>query len=266
MIEARIGHAQLFTLIHERRALKEMQRRAEHLRRHHPMLTVMTKTRDHTRLVVVTPEQRVPAATSLHPGLPIGEDALECEEIEIGANPLLQVRVINLQVMKVEGHRQFFRLRSRVANAVFQTGGRHLADVDQVMAFEHFAVHLLQVVVDVRAVGVEAPTVTVVLGEVRRFGNQVDHVQPETADAFVTPETHHLEDFGTHLGVVPVQVGLSVVEQVQVVLTGLGLVLPGRTAKLGFPVVRLVAPDVEIAVRVIEAAAGLLEPGVSIEV
>ncbi|MNY48166.1 hypothetical protein D3C86_1834760 [compost metagenome] len=110
MIEPRIGHAQFFTLVHERRALQEMQRRAEHLRRHHPMLTVVTKTRDHPRLIMVTPEQRVPAAAGLHAGLPVGEDALECEEIEIGANPLLQVRVIHLQVMKVEGHRQLFRL------------------------------------------------------------------------------------------------------------------------------------------------------------
>ncbi|MOA29691.1 hypothetical protein D3C78_1507230 [compost metagenome] len=46
----------------------------------------------------------------------------------------------------------------------------------------------------------------------------------------------------------------------QVVLTGLRLELPGRTTELGFPVVRLIAPDIEVAVRVIETAAGLLEP------
>jgi hypothetical protein len=59
-----------------------------------------------------------------------------------------------------------------------------------------------------------------------------------------------------------VQVGLSVIEQVQVILTGLGLVLPRRATELGLPVVRLVAPDVEIPVWIVEATTGLLEPGV----
>ncbi|MNF83774.1 hypothetical protein D3C84_661040 [compost metagenome] len=211
---------------------------------------------------MITPEQRIPAAAGLHAGLPVGEDALEFEEVEIGANPFLQVRVIDFQVMEVEGHRQLFGARPRITNTVFETGRRHLADIDQVMTFEHFAVHLLQVFVNIRPVGIEASAVGIVLGKVRRFRDQVDHIQPEPAHTFIPPESHHLENFGAHLRVVPVQVGLSVIEQVQEILAGLSLVLPCRTTKLGLPVIGLIAPDVEVTIRIVETAARLLEPGV----
>ena len=128
------------------------------------------------------------------------------------------------------------------------------------MAFKDFTVHLLQVLVHVRAVGIEAAAVAVVLGEVGGLGDQVDHIQAEAAHAFVAPEAHHLEHFGAHLGVVPIEVGLCMVEQMQVVLASLRFVLPGRAAELGFPVVRLVAPDVEVTIGIVEAAARLLEP------
>jgi len=122
-VEAWIGHTQLFALIHIRRALQKVQRRGEHLGRDHAVLAVVTKARDHPWLIVVAPEQRVPAAAGLHAHLPVGENLLELQEVEVSLHPLLQVGVIDFQVVEVEGHRQFFRRWIRVANAVFQAGG-----------------------------------------------------------------------------------------------------------------------------------------------
>ena len=110
------------------------------------------------------------------------------------------------------------------------------------------------------SVGIEPAAIAVVLREVSGLGNQIDHIKTETAYTFVAPKAHQFVDFGPHPRVVPIEVGLGVIKQMQIVLAGLGLVLPRRAAELGLPVIGLVAPDVKVAVRVVEAATRLHEP------
>ena len=54
------------------------------------------------------------------------------------------------------------------------------------------------------------------------LGDQVDHVEAEALDALALPEAEDRGQLGPDLGVLPVQVGLADVEQVQVHLPRLG--------------------------------------------
>ena len=59
-------------------------------------------------------------------------------------------------------------------------------------------------------------------------------VHPESVDAEVEPELERLLQLLHHEGVPHVEVGLALVELVEVDGFALGLVLPGGTAKHGF--------------------------------
>ena len=63
------------------------------------------------------------------------------------------------------------------------------------------------------------------------LGDHVDDVHPEAVDAPVEPPAHHRVDRLADLGVLPVEVGLLAGEQVQVVLAGRLVELPGRTGE-----------------------------------
>ena len=88
------------------------------------------------------------------------------------------------------------------------------------------------------------------------LGDEVDDVHPEAVDTAVEPPAHDVVDGLAHLRVLPVEVRLLTVEQVQVVLAGRGFPLPGRSAEERAPVVRFgaaggVAPDVPVPLRVL---------------
>jgi len=84
------------------------------------------------------------------------------------------------------------------------------------------------------------------VGQPRRFGHAVRHVDPEAVDAAVEPEPQGPFQIGGHLGVLPVQVGLLGIEQVQVPLAGgaigFGDPGPGRAAEHRHPIVRRECP------------------------
>ena len=115
---------------------------------------------------------------------------------------------------------------------------------------EHLAVHLLQELVDPRAAEVGRRAVAERDARDRRavvqvpvggdvLGDHVDDVHAEAVDPAVEPPPHHRVDRLPDLGVLPVEVGLLAVEQVQVVLAA-GLVeLPGRAGEERLPVGRL---------------------------
>ena len=68
------------------------------------------------------------------------------------------------------------------------------------------------------------------------LGDQVDHVKAEALDPLALPEAEDRRQLGPDGGVLPVQVGLADVEQMEVPLAQGGQVLPGRAAELGHPV------------------------------
>jgi len=78
-------------------------------------------------------------------------------------------------------------------------------------------------------------------GEVGRLDQAVRHVHPEAVHPPIQPEPQDLLELGPHQRVVPVEVRLGGVEQVQVPLAGgavrLGHPGPGRTAEHALPVV-----------------------------
>jgi hypothetical protein len=107
-----------------------------------------------------------------------------------------------------------------------------------------------------------------VVGQAGLLAQALHDVDPEPVDAPVEPEPHDVVHGRHDLGVLPVEVGLLGQEQVEVPLLG-GLVPRPRGAEgeLGDPVVRrlvggAVAPHVPIALGVVTAGLGRLEPRV----
>jgi hypothetical protein len=83
----------------------------------------------------------------------------------------------------------------------------------------------------------------------------VGDIDPEAVDAAVEPELEDRVELGPHLFVLPVEVGLGGVEQVEVPLAVVDP-LPRRTSEDGQPVVRWLAPVGAAAVA--EHVAGAL--------
>ena len=138
-------------------------------------------------------------------------------------------------MVEVEGHGHLVVGRVGVANAVLQRGGAHLAhghvSVNAAKAHE-----LLQVFVHMRPVRVEVLAVGLVTWPAGGLRDEVHDVKAEARDALVLPESQHVRHLLAYLGVVPVEVGLRDVEEVQVPLVQAGHVLPGVAAKLAVPV------------------------------
>jgi len=174
----------------------------------------------------------------LHPLLPGLEQFLHGEVIRLPQFPLLPVLVVDLQVVEIEAHRQLVVALSGVADAVFQRGGGHLPHRDHAVDAAR-GDQLLQVLVDVAAIGVEAAAVAlkIVLIDLR-LGNDVDDVETETLDAFRLPESQDVGHFLPHGGVLPVQVGLHHIVQVQIPLAEPWYIFPRRAAEFRHPVRR----------------------------
>ena len=131
--------------------------------------------------------------------------------------------------------------------------------------------HVLEVLVDVRAVRVEVLAVRLVAGPAVRLADEVDHVKAEAAYALALPKAQDVGHLLANLGVVPVEVRLGHVKEVQVPLVERGDVLPGVAAKLALPVggrlagivcrgVRRCIHKLVVGLVVLVAGEGALEP------
>ena len=83
LAEVRVGHADLFTLVDIGRALHAMQDHRQHFGRRNAVFTFIAKTRHDARLIVVTPEQRVPGLI-VHALLPVTEQGFQRDIIGFG--------------------------------------------------------------------------------------------------------------------------------------------------------------------------------------
>ena len=99
-----IRHADLFALIDIGRALHTVKHHRQHFRRRDAVLSLVAEAGDDTRLVVVTPEQRVPRAI-VHPLLPVPEQRFQGYKIRARQRPLLAAGIVHFQMVEVEGHR-----------------------------------------------------------------------------------------------------------------------------------------------------------------
>ena len=236
--EVGVRHPQLLALVHVRRAAQQVGAHGQKLAGAPPQLArgAVAKARVRARLVVVRPKQRVPAAAGRHLLLPVAQQPPQSGDVRLRERPLVAAGVVHLQVVERKRLRQLVVARRGVADAVLDRGGAHLAHGHHVLdpALAH---QLLQVLVHVRPIGIEATAVALeVVLQALRLRDQVHHVEAKAAHALCLPEPHHVGKLGAHLGVVPVQVRLAHVKQVQVPLVERGHVLPRAPAKLRNPV------------------------------
>ena len=150
-----------------------------------------------------------------------------------------------------------------------------LAHGHAVVAVEH-AAELREVLVQARTVVVEAHAAgaghhEVVVGQALDLADEGDDVLAEAVHAHIEPEVHDALDLGAHGGVVHVEVGLALGEDVQVPLVEGGLVLPRAALEEAVPVVGrdghavllgTLPPNVVVVERAVLAGTARLEPRV----
>jgi len=142
--------------------------------------------------------------------------------------------------------------------------GGHLPD-GHVIANAGAPYQLAKVLVDVGTVGIEASAVPlVVVLERCGLGDEVHHVEAEAAHAPALPELDDLCQGIAHLGVVPVEVCLRDVKEMQVPLAQRWHVLPGGTPELRRPAggshIRIPIPEDVVVLVALVAREGALEP------
>ena len=243
----RVNHADFLTLVHVRGAAQQVNHGRQHGRRLGTVTLNVTKTVQCARLIVVIPEQCVPAAAGLHTQCPIVQNLLQLGKTERHLRPLLAVLVVHLQVVEAEHHVQLVVCRVGVAHAVFDAGRGHFAHGHGViMLTERGAVQLLNTGVHNRGVGVLC-LVHAAFGGVEQLlalADDVNDVETETAHALLVPEVHDLKQLVAHNRVVPVHVRLGAVVQVHVeqrsavLIRVLAKAGPAGAAELRLPVGR----------------------------
>ena len=94
--------------------------------------------------------------------------------------------------MEMKTHGKFFLLRGGIADAVFQRCGGHFPHGDEV--FDPCVPdQFFQIFVDMRAVAVESPPVSLkIIEHLFRLGHQIDHIEPERPNALFLPEPENL--------------------------------------------------------------------------
>ena len=212
---------------------------------------------------MVAEVEAVPAGLG-QPFLPAPERALEVGQPQRPHVPLRRP-LVDLDVLELEHHVDLAARGIGEQPRVLQGHAGHLSHRQQlgVAAREHLAVHLLQELVDARPARVVARRVAVrSVGERGVLREQVDDVHAEAVDPAIQPPAHHRVDRLADLGVLPVEVRLLAREQVQVVLAGRVVELPGGAGEERAPVGRHVTPPVPVALRVVPAGARLHEPRV----
>ena len=138
--------------------------------------------------------------------------------------------------MEVEAHAQLVAVRAGVTDAVFQRGGGHLPYRDH--AVNAACLHqFLQIPVHIAAIGVKTAAIAFKIVFIDlRLGDHVDHIESEPLDALGFPEAQDVGHFFPHSRILPVQVCLHHIIQVQIPLAQPGHILPCRPAELGHPV------------------------------
>ncbi|CGV86802.1 Uncharacterised protein [Salmonella enterica subsp. enterica serovar Typhi] len=77
----------------------------------------------------------------MHPLLPLAEQRFQRHIIRFCQRPLFAIGVIHLQMMKIEGHREFVAAKRGILLAVFQRGRGHFAYRHQITRRKNVTVH-----------------------------------------------------------------------------------------------------------------------------
>ena len=235
----RIRHAQLLALVNVGCSPETVNHRGQHLRRLFPISALVAKAGHHSRLIMVAPEHRIPGVMLCHAFLPGKQDILQFLEIHRHQYPLLISHEIHFQMVEIEHHGQFLSVLVRIVEAVFHGGGRHLPHrYDPGVRAESSRVQLPQILVDVGAICVEPPSVSLKIVLELALADEVDHVEPKSFDSLCHPEADELLHFPAHLRIIPVQIRLGYIEEMQIVFVKFFHILPGAPSELALPVGR----------------------------
>ena len=117
--KSRIGHTQLFSLVNIGSPTQKMRSDGKQLAGHFPVVLGIAKARIRTRLIVIGPEQRIPATTCRNLFLPRFQQLAKLADVRLFERPLVPVEVINLEVMKRESHGKLMVSRIGISDAVF---------------------------------------------------------------------------------------------------------------------------------------------------
>ena len=123
----RIQHSDFFSLVNIRRPAHKMNHACQHFGRLFPVYAFIPQPAGNAGLVVVAPEQCVPAVCLLHSKLPFHKQLLQPSIVRSLKPPFVPVFIIHLQMVELEAHRKFVFLRCRIPDAVFQRCGRHFS-------------------------------------------------------------------------------------------------------------------------------------------
>lgn len=157
--------------------------------------------------------------------------------------------------METEYHGQLSGIRSGILVAVLYGGTGHFADCDNFrVGSECHIVKLFQIFVDIRAVCVIFSSVPGFVVFKSSFADQVDHVETETADAFIHPEPDDFLNFFPYIFIVPVQVRLCYIKEMEIIFIKLFYVFPGISAEFAFPVCAI---STSLSIRMRIRSAGL---------
>ena len=181
---------------------------------------------------MVAPEEGVPCICILHALLPFLKESAKLGVVRGFERPLLTVKVVNFQMVERENHLEFFLIRVRVADTVVQGGRGHFADC-HIACDSSGLDQLFEILVNSRTVCVEASAVAdrVILVFIR-LGNQVDNVEAESGNTLGLPEAQHLGQLCSDSRVLPVEIGLGDVEEVQIIFAQRRNIFPRIAAEL----------------------------------
>ena len=217
---AGICHTDLLSLINIRCSLQAVNGCGKTFCRFYTVFLFISDSGNNSRLIMVAPEQSIPAAALFHfflPGKQMLFQIMEAERLDL---PFISGRIIHFQVMEAEDHGQLVRFRVGIADAVFQCGRRHFAYSYHIVIFSKgILVQLLKILVDFWSVCIETVSVPfqIILINVR-FGDQIDHVEAQSLYPLFQPEVYSIINILTHLRVFPVQICLGYMEQMKVIL------------------------------------------------
>ena len=272
--EGVVGHAQLFSLIDEGSSLHHVQTGRDAFCGGFPEEAArISKTVDDAGLVMVAEIQAVPGE-SVQTDLPFGEVFFEGDQGKFAGGPFVSVFSIEVHVLKLEDHVELCPFIVCVLPGLFHSDIRGFSHRQQVIMRENFLIHFLQIIVHIWPVeGTSAITVKSVdhrcVGKPLRLGNQADHVHAEAVDPLFAPARHHIKNFPSHAGIVPVEIRLFSGKLVQVIHVCLFIIFPGGTGEKGSPVIGRtsvfsLAPEIKIPFAVVAGTAAFYEPRVLI--
>ena len=139
-------------------------------------------------------------------------------------------------MVEAEYHGEFSGIGPCVPEAVFHGSAGHFPNSDDLrIGSESHVMEFFQVFMDVWSICVKSSSVSFVIILKTVFADQIDHVKAESFDSFSHPEEDYLLDFFSYIFVVPVEIRLCYIEQMQVVFIKLFYIFPCAFRRIYFP-------------------------------